>query len=237
MKLCILQPAYLPWLGFFERIARCDLCVLLDHVEIDHSSKTRFANRNRVRTAQGVRWLTVPIRSRDERGELALRDVQVLEEGAWRRKHRATIEQSYREAAHFAEQRSFLDELYREPWSTLGPLAEFTVRHLAAALAIQTPFVRSSELGARSRKGELIVDLCRELGASSYLSGPFGRDYLDARAFEAAGIALEFHDYAHPTYAQGRADFEPCLSALDLVLHHGPAAARILRAPPEALAA
>jgi len=228
MKLCILQPAYLPWLGFLERVARCDECVLLDHVQIDRNSKTKFASRNRVRTQQGWTWLSVPLKTKGRSDELELERIEIEEDGRWRAKHRACIEQSYARAPYLKEHRPLLERLYAQPWERLVPLANASLEYLLEAYDIRTPLVSSASLGCREQKSALILELCRARGATHYLSGPFGRDYLDAAAFASAGIELEFHDHVPPVYAQAHAGFEPGLSAIDLLFNHGPRAREIL---------
>jgi hypothetical protein len=227
MKICIQQPAYWPWLGCVDRIARCDVAVLLDHVALEHNTRTQFTNRNKVRTAAGWTWLTVPVRARDAHGAVPIERVEIAEDGRWRRKHLATLRQSYGHARGWAEHAEWLESLYAHAWSTLAPLVEATTRRLLDAFEVGTPLVRSSSMQSRSSKSQLVLDLCLELGADAYLSGPFGRDYLDLAAFERAGVRVEFHDYAHPIYEQFHPGFHSHLSALDLLLTH-PADARAI---------
>lgn len=223
MIVSIAQPAYLPWLGLLDRIARSDLHVVLDTVQIDKSSRTKFANRNKVRTADGWTWLTVPIRTKGRSGDLVLRDIEILEEERWAERHLRTIRSSYARAPYLPDHAPFLDELYAHPWTRLAPLARATTGYLLEAFGIDTPLVSSSDLAASSTKDELLVDICREVGATVYVSGPFGRDYIRPELFEQAGIELRFHDYPHPVYDQAHPGFEPYMSALDLLLCHGEA--------------
>ncbi len=235
--LAILQPAYLPWLGFFERIALADEVIVLDHVRIDRNSKTKFANRNRVRTSQGWSWLTVPIRTRGCDEELALDRILIEEDGRWRAKHWATIEQNYRRAPFFERYCAGLQATYVNEWAQLVPLCSAVTGALLRALDIDTPLISSTTLESRSSKSELILDLCLERNATHYLSGPFGREYLDFAAFERAGIALQFHDYVHPVYAQSYAGFQPFMFAYDLLFHTGPDARALMSTTRELRAA
>lgn len=227
--LAILQPAYLPWLGFLERIRLADEVVVLDHVRIDRNSKTKFANRNRVRCAQGWSWLTVPIRTRGREAELALGQIEIEEDTRWREKHWATIEQNYRRAPFFADYAAELQAIYARPWTHLVPLCSAVTGVLLRAFEIDTPLHSSSAMESRSAKSELILDLCRESHATRYLSGPFGRDYLDLAAFERAGITVDFHEYVHPVYEQCYPGFEPYMCAFDLLFQAGPQARNVLR--------
>jgi hypothetical protein len=233
----ILQPAYLPWLGYFERIALADELIVLDHVRIDRNSKTKFANRNRVRTAQGSSWLTVPLRTKGRADELALNALEIDEDSRWRAKHWATIEQNYRRAPFFSDYAPALEQAYATHWSHLAPLCERLTADALAAFGIRTALRKSSAMNSRSQKSALILDLCLESGATHYLSGPFGRHYLDLAAFSRAGLSVRFHDYAHPSYAQSYPGFVPNLCAWDLLFHAGPSALSILHTASEARAA
>lgn len=218
MIVTIMQPAYLPWLGFFDRVAASDLFVVLDHVRMDRSTKTQFANRNKVRTRTGWCWLTVPVPSH---GDLLLHRLPISPDSRWQAKHLATLEQCYGKTAHFGAHRDFFRELFATPAGLLAEPVNRSTAYLLDALGIKAPVVFSSSLKERSTKSGLVLNLCREVGASSYISGPFGREYLDRAAFESAGIDLIFHDYAHPEYSQAYPGFEPYMSVVDLLFNHG----------------
>ena len=225
MIVSINQPAYLPWLGYFDRIAASDVHVVLDHVQFEKNS---FVNRNRIRTAQGPAWLTVPVRTKGRFGELPIRELEVDTAQPWQRKHWATIRQAYARAPHFAEHEAFLAGVYERDWPLLAPLAAELTAWQLDAFGIRTPLRSSTKLGAEGAKDELVLDICRRLGASTYLSGALGRDYLREELFEAEGIRVVYQDYDHPAYRQLHEPFEPQLAALDLLLNEGPAGGRIL---------
>jgi WbqC-like protein family len=226
------QPAYLAWPGYFHRIAVSDLHIVLDHVQLEKNS---FTNRNRVRTAAGATWLTVPLRTGGRFGELPIATVETAP-GPWRRKHWDTLRFAYAKAPFFAAHRDFFAGLYETEWPLLAPLCAALGDYLFDQFAIATPRVSSSELGVGGSKGALVLDLCRAVGATTYLSGPLGRDYLDPGAFAAAGIALAFHDYRPPVYRQALPGFAPRLAAVDLLFNHGPDAAALLRRDQDAIA-
>jgi hypothetical protein len=231
MIVSIMQPAYLPWLGFFDRIAASDVLILLDHVLIDRNSKTKFANRNRIRTPDGWTWLTVPIRSKGRHGELLLNEIEVNNETDWRAKHWRAIEMNYRRAPHFADYAAPFQVMFEAEWTRLAALNAAGQKIFTEALGIGTRTMLSSEMDCRETKDRLIVELCEKAGATAYISGPFGRDYLKPADFRAAGVELLFHDYDHPEYKQCFEGFEPYMSAIDLLFNHGPAALQILRRP------
>ena len=194
MIVTIMQPAYLPWLGYFHRAHLADLHIVLDHVAIDLNSKTKFANRNRIRTAQGWTWLTVPLKTKGHHGELMLDTLAVGDDDRWRSKHHQALRLNYARAPHFAEHQAYFANFYEQPWERLNDLCRELTGYLMRAIGVTTPVVHSSTLPVRSHKDALILDLCREVGATTYLYGPFGRDYLDPAAFAEAGIALDFPD-------------------------------------------
>lgn len=233
MIVAIMQPAYLPWLGYFDRVSRADLLIVLDHVAMDRNSKTKFANRNKIRTPDGWMWLTVPTETKGAR-DTPINRLGLMGDD-WKRQHRATIRQFYRDAAHYDDYSGKLDAFYDRPMRTLAEAAAASTGLLTDALGITTPLVLSSSLDPKSTKSELILELCKIAGAHAYLSGPFGRDYLDPAAFAREGVEIVFHDYVHPSYDQVYPGFEPTMSALDLVLNHGPQSLAILRDKTEAM--
>ena len=218
MIVSIHQPAYLPWLGYLHRIAVSDLHVVLDHVQFEKNS---FINRNKVRTHAGWCWLTVPLATSHRFGDLAIHQVQISDDPRWARKHWETLRQSYARAEHFAAYAPWLEESYARPWRRLAELiAEMTAWQLEA-FGIRTPLVYSSQLGVGGVKSDLVLNLCREVGADAYLSGPLGRDYLDEAAFARAGIEIAYHDFRHPVYRQIHGQFESGMAAIDLLFNHG----------------
>jgi len=222
------QPAYLPWPGYFQRIAGADLHIVLDHVQFEKNS---FINRNKVRTREGWAWLTVPVRTKGKFGKLPIDRIEIDNERNWSRKHWATLRHCYAHAPHFAEHAKFFDAVFARPWRLLADLMQEINHYLSGtAFGLKTPVRMSSAMLARGAKGDLILNLCKEAGATAYLSGPLGRDYLDQRVFEAAGIALQFDDSAVPSYPQAFPGFEPSMSAIDLLFNCGPES-RYLIAP------
>ncbi len=218
MIVSIHQPAYLPWLGYFDRISASDLFVFLDSVQFEKNS---FTNRNRIKTAKGALWLTVPVLSQ---GHLQKRLVDIKIDGTqnWKRKHLRAIEQNYSKAPFFADR---FDRLVGSYGCETDGLAEFCYRQLQfwlGELSISTPVVRASELDVAGSKSDLIVALCKRLGATAYLSGPFGRDYLQEDSFAEAGIAIRYHEYSHPTYRQLFGEFIPSLAVVDYWLNAAP---------------
>jgi len=219
------QPAYLPWLGYCERIARSDVHVVLDHVQFEKNS---FINRNRVRAAGGCCWLTVPVRTQGRFGRLPIRDVEIDNATDWRRRHWQTLAQHYVRAPHFAEHAAFFREIYARRWTHLAPLCAAITDYVLEQLGIATPRVAASTLPVSGRKDELVLNICRHLGATTYLSGALGPGYLNMQRFAAADIKVAVQEFHHPVYPQGRGSFEANLAVVDLLFHCGPRSRDIL---------
>jgi hypothetical protein len=222
MIVTIMQPAYLPWSGFFDRVASSDLLILLDHVQIEKGS---FTNRNRIRTATGSQWLTIPVRNA---GFPRINEVEIAENVPWERKHWAALSTNYAKARFFSVVSAKIAGFYERKHSSLVEAIQEIYDSLAELLGVTTPYVRSSAMNIHSAKAGLVVDLCRSVSATKYISGPLGRNYLDPREFDKAGIELVFHDYEHPTYRQAYDGFEANMSAIDVLFNHGPDALGII---------
>lgn len=226
MIVSINQPAYLPWLGYFERIARSDLHVVLDHVQFEKNS---FTNRNKIPTQSGTTWLTVPVVTKGQFGDLHIDRLQIQRQLPWGRKHWANLRQTYLKAAHFKDHADFFEDCYQRDWEYLLPLTNHITGYLLKQFGIPTPLVFSSDLKLESSKSELVFDICDSQKTTTYLSGAMGKDYLDSTPFHEAGIDVVFQDYVHPTYSQfPKSEFTPYLGAIDLLFHHGPDSLDIL---------
>ena len=227
MKVAIHQPQYLPWLGYLAKWAAADQFVFLDTVQYE---KNGWQNRNRIKTASGARWLTVPVHARLG---TPIDAVGVDAAQPWRARHLLAIENAYARAPHLARHHAALRRLYATEWPRLAPLAVATAEWLARTMGIATPARLASALGVAATgpidpTGRLIA-LCRAVGADTYLAGRDGAKYMDREAFARAGITVLYQDYKHPEYAQLHGEFAPNLSGLDLLLTHGDDALAILR--------
>lgn len=217
MIVAIHQPAYVPWLGYLARIAAADVFVFLDTVQFEKNS---FTNRNRIKSANGPVWLTVPVRHKGHIGKTLL-DLEIDETTDWRTKHLRSIQQNYRKAPRFAEYEPRLVELLQSPQHRLAELCFDQLGALVTHLDIETRIVRASDLPVGGQKSELVLNLCRHLGATTYLSGPLGRGYLDEASFAGEGIGVTYHHYVHPTYPQLYGDFLPAMSVVDYLMNCG----------------
>lgn len=211
LTLSINQPAYLPWLGYFDRIARSDLFVFLDTVQFERNS---FTNRNRIRTPDGALWLTVPVHLAGHLSK-TINDIEIDERQKWRTKHLRSIEQNYRSAPGFRDKFARLAASYRPEMNRLSELCFAQLKFWLGELGITTPVIRASATGVSGRKSDLVLALCRHFGATGYLSGPLGRDYLQEDQFAASGITVRYHDYVPLPYPQLQGSFEPALAVMD----------------------
>ena len=217
MLVAIHQPEHMPWLGFFEKMLRADAFVLLDDVQF---SKGDFQNRNRIKGRGGAQWLTVPVAHRFGQ---KINEVEVAG-GAWRARHWKTLRSCYERAAHFEEFAGEFEEFYRRPWAKLSELNVEAISLLARAFGVEKRFVLSSTLGTVGHKSELVLNICKAVGATYYYSGRAGSAYLDAEAFRRAGLEIVVQEFEHPVYEQlfmKEQGFVANLSAVDLLFNRG----------------
>ena len=223
VRLAIHQPQYLPWLGYLAKLDRADAFVLLDTVQF---KKNEWQNRNRIRTAQGWQYLTVPVLHEFPQ---RLDRVRINNQTDWRRKHVQALETHYGKAPYYDRYAPVFGELLAREWETLSPLNEAVLSALTEAFGIKTPIVKASQYEAREEPTGRLVDLCKALGADRYLAGAGGRDYMKCEEFAAAGIAVEFQDFVSPEYAQAYRPFIAGLSAVDLLFNCGGEGFRYVR--------
>lgn len=223
MFVTIHQPEFMPWAGFFNKVVQTDLLIVLDNVKFQ---KNYFDNRCRIKQNGEARWLTVPVLGRDSSQSIASIEVAG---GGWEKKAWNTLEFNYRRAPFWAEHEGFLRG-YFEPgrWRLLVDMNLAFIEYACGRLSIPLRMRRASELGVETKGSQLVLDLCRAAGAESYLSGAFGRDYLDEPAFVAAGIGLKYQDYAQPPYEQFNGAYVGPLSLVDALLNLGPRARKLL---------
>lgn len=227
------QPSFLPWLGYLDKIARADLFVVMDDLQYEAQN---FQNRNRIKLNNGVGWLTVPL----ERGHQSDRicDKRIQNGGSpkqhWQRRMWSTLLVHYRRAPHFARHADELEEVFVRPWTHLLDLDLHILDLARRWLGITTPVVLASSLELGGEKSERIIDLCRKVGARTYLSGAGGSTgYLDVAALGRAGVAVEWQSFHHPVYPQRYPElgFVPNLCFLDLLFNCGPESRALMSTP------
>lgn len=221
------QPNYLPYLGYFHKMAHCDRFVLLDAVQFPRGQS--YANRNRVKTHNGTTWLTVPVSTPSgEKGKVPYTEVRIAGD-KWKRKHLRTLQMNYKKAGHYEDVYPLVEEAL-ETHDDFTELNIALIRAVRDYLGIGTPLVRLSELlDEFGEKTQLIVDISKALGTGVYLSGTGGgKDYNDKELLAEHGIELRYSTFEHPEYPQLWGDFESHLSVIDLLFNCGPESREIL---------
>lgn len=222
-----MQPTFLPWVGYFDLIDRVDRFVFLDTVPLARQS---WQHRNRIKTAHGMQWLTLPVDTRaSEQGLIA----DVVLGPVRREKIRRAIEQSYARAAFFKtfwpRFSSLIDEI--APGANLAALNIALIAEACAVLGITTPLFRASQLPPMDGRIERLIAIVRALGGTTYVSPQGAAAYLAEvpGAFAAAGITLSFQSYRHPSYRQLFPPFLAGCGIIDLLMNEGPASAAVMR--------
>lgn len=217
LRVAILQSSYIPWKGYFDIIQEVDRFVFYDDVQF---TPRDWRTRNKIKTANGPLWLTVP--AGQSRSRL-IHEV-VLEDKSWGRKHWDTLRHAYSKAPFFAEYRPFLEHVYLERrWDSLSELNQYMTKTIATEfLGLRTEFRDSREFGATGQKLDRLLDLAQKSGATSYLSGPSARDYIVPERFAERGIELAYMSYeGYPEYQQLYPPFEHAVTVLDLLFMTG----------------
>lgn len=225
-RVAISQSNYIPWKGYFDLINRVDEFILYDDMQY---TRRDWRNRNNIKTPAGTAWITIPV-------EVSGKYYQKIRETAifdtsWPRQHLTAISQNYKKARYFNQYKSFLESLYLD--TSERELSRVNHRFLSAfcaLLGITTKITWSMDYRLIEGKTERLVDLCKQAGATEYVSGPAAKDYMDETLFREAGIALVYMDYSgYPKYEQLYPPFEHGVSIIDLVLNTGPDATQYMK--------
>lgn len=224
MIISVHQPQYLPWLGYFDKIARSDCFVFLDDVQY---KEREFQNRNKIRTDRGWVWLTVPVISQGQ-GRQNISEVKIDNEIPWQRKHLGSIKTAYANAEYFKEYFPGLEEVLSRKWEYLKDLNIELIRFILNFLSISTPISFDSDLKITTARTQRIIDICKKMKADTYFSGFGGKDYLEESIFARENIKLFYQDFQHPQYRQCYEPFEPYMSIIDLMFNHGEKSKEIL---------
>lgn len=212
------QPEYLPYLGFFYKMIRCDKFVILDNVQF---SKEGWQNRNRIRSKQDYVLLTVPVLSKNNFGQ-PINEVRINNKINWQKKHWLSIYYNYNKTPFFEEYQDFFDEIYNaKKWEKLIDINEAIIDFIVRELNINVEIIRASNLNPSGQKNEILIDLCNKTGADVYYSGEGARQYLIESEFDKNNISVKYTDFSHPIYQQQSDPFLPNTSIIDLLFNHG----------------
>lgn len=224
-KIAILQSNYIPWKGYFDLINMVDEFIFYDEVQY---TKNDWRNRNKLKTSQGMQWITIPVRQ--DGLEQKIKDTKVSNKN-WNIKHWRTIQQNYSKSKYFSDYKDIFEELYLG--SNEEYLSEINYKFISAIntiLGIQTKIRWSSEFELLEGQTEKLLGICKQSGATTYLSGPAAKGYFDEELAKQEGIEVEWMDYSgYPEYNQLHPPFEHGVSVLDLIFNEGPNAKNFMK--------
>jgi hypothetical protein len=222
----VLQPSYLPWLGYLDQYLWADDFVVYDDVQYD---KHGWRNRNRIWSPTGPQWITVPIKTKGQESPI-IREVQIDNQHnpRWRKKQLDTIRQTYSKAAFFDFAYPALESYLSKEWNSLLDLNMAGMEMLCQLLGIPWKATLSSEMEIGGRKTDRLLGICEALQATDYLSGDAAKDYLEVPMFDEIGVTVHWHSYHHPEYRQKSKEFVPYLSIVDLLFWCGPESLAVL---------
>jgi hypothetical protein len=213
MRIAIHQPNYLPYIGFFQKMALADVFVMLDTVQF---SKDSYTQRTKIKTKDSWMWLTIPIEKKYHFNKI--RDISLPNENKWLQKHRLSIISNYSKCKYFDTK--FIDDYFNSiyKFEKLQEFNEFGIFYLKEKLEIKTKIVRASELNINPnlRSTDLLIDIINKLEGDTYISGCGAKKYLNKSEFIRNNIALKFFKFKPFEYSQRWSGFEPFCTALDL---------------------
>lgn len=224
-KVAILQSNYIPWKGYFDIIGSVDAFVLYDDMQY---TKNDWRNRNKIKTQNGLQWLSIPVRQENLHQKI---NETKITDPKWNINHWRSISQSYAKAPHFKAYKERFEALFLEAKSEyISNINRHFIEAINAMLGITTKIYDSREFVLSEGKSERLLALCQELGATTYLSGPAARDYLDEKIFTEVGIDVKWMDYGgYKEYHQLFPPFEHGVSVIDLILNEGENAKNFLK--------
>jgi hypothetical protein len=225
-RVAIVQSNYIPWKGYFDLIGSVDEFILLDEVQY---TRRDWRNRNRIKTPNGTQWLTIPV---ETKGKYTQKISETLiSDPEWVDAHWRTLVANYARAPHFGTFQAAIRDIYnRCETRYLSEVNRLFIVGICELLGVSTRLTNSSDYDASGVKTARLVSLCEQAGATTYLSGPSARAYLDEAAFAERGIAVEYMNYdGYPEYPQLYPPFEHAVTVLDLLFNTGPSSPLYLK--------
>lgn len=218
MKISIQQPEFFPWLGYFDKLRQVDKVVFLDNVQF---KKRYFENRNKVRTYQGWTWLNIPVKTKG-RYTQRIMEVEIDNSQPWQKRIVSAIRCNYRKATYWEDYGESLCGLVSRPYVLLVDFNLSVILFLMEKLGVKREWYLSSALGTEHSGSDLILEICRKMHATDYLSGKDGGSYLKEEEFIKNGIKLHYQNFMHPVYKQFHGGFFEGMSVIDLLFNYGP---------------
>lgn len=222
------QPEYLPYIGFFYKVMRCDKFIFVDHIQY---AKKTFQNRNRIRTAHGSKgWtlLTVPCITHG-RFYQRICDVEIDNNLNWQENHWKCITLAYKKTPYFENYKGSFEEIYTQKWTRLAKLNETIINYISKELNINVEVFKSSNYNFVGKSTDLLIEMCKAIGVDTYLSGQGGRAYIEENKFKEANLKHEFCEFKHPIYQQRFKPFVPYMSIIDMLFNCGDKTAEIIK--------
>jgi hypothetical protein len=219
-KVAILQSNYIPWKGYFDIMSKVDVFVFYDDVQY---TKGDWRNRNKIKTPNGIKWLTIPCGINNKR---LICEVE-LEDSSWQKSHWAFIENSYRKAPYFEQYQDFFKSYFLDKtWTNLSEFNQTMIKGIARELlGIETRFDDSRNYNLNGKSADRVLDLLEKTEAEIYISGPAAKAYLEPEAFSERNMELKYMDYSsYEEYPQLYPPFEHGVSIIDLIFNVGPEA-------------
>ena len=230
MNVAIQQPEHIPWVGFFNKMAQCDLFVYLDNVQF---KKRYFENRNKIQDNEKIIWLTVPVVSKGLYTQ-KICDVALDNSQTWTKKYKGRLEHAYGKHPFWGDLKSIIYPALDKSFNKLVDLNLILINNICSYLGISTTTTLASEISCENLKGsDLILEICNKSKAKVYTSGPDGRNYLESDKFIQNGIEIIYHDFEHPEYTQMGEIFTSHLSVLDLIANCGVKSMEFINARPK----
>lgn len=225
MTAVIMQPTYLPWIGYFDLMDSADIFILLDTVQFEKQS---WQQRNRIKIGEAeAMWLTVPV---VQGLKQKISDIRIETTKPWRRKHWGTIEQHYRQATYWKTYSDGLSALYAQTWRSLFDWNVAVITYLKEQLGIKADILCASQIPVTGDRVGLLVNICHYAKADVYLSPVGSSVYIEENnVFASEGISLIYQQYTHPVYKQLYGEFMAHMSVIDLLFNEGPASLEIIR--------
>ncbi len=216
MKVAVHQPNYIPWLGYFAKLASADIFIFLDDVQLPQGRS--YVHRTKIHAPSGGAWLSAPIR-REERQRIM--DVRFAD-ADWRRRHQATLFHTYRKAPFFDPVMRLVETIYALETDSLARFNMNAVVRIAEFLGLSCRFELSSAFGVAMCSDDRLIELVKVVGGGTYISGAGGQNYQHPEKFEAAGIGLCVREYRPRPYHQSQqGDFISGLTVLDALFNLG----------------
>ncbi len=220
----ILQPHYIPYCGFFKLIETADIFVIFDNVQFQTRS---WQHRNKIKTPDGFKWLSVPVIKNSGQ---KIQDVKIQNTVNWQKKHWSSIIHSYSKSKYFKDYKDFFQDVYSKKWHSIVDLNIHIINFLIEELGFSTKFIKASELDVSGKKSELLINICKKIGATHYHSNMGSKTYMDQEMhlFDDAEIRVSYMEYKHPIYTQLFGEFTEYMSVLDVLFNHGKESKRII---------